>query len=152
VADAPEDEVLLGGFEISGGSCISSSSDPFPTPDFVLHFTHEGYELAITDREMIPAIFMAGDAFIGANSTVVPGPLLFQAAVAVTFGFGAVPPPGCPGDADGSGIVDFADISAVLANWGQSGLPYRPGDADGSGTVDFADISTVLANWGSNCP
>lgn len=61
------------------------------------------------------------------------------------------PPPPCPGDADGSGAVDFGDVTSVLANYGAVGPPHGPGDADGSGTVDFGDITSVLANWGSAC-
>lgn len=60
-------------------------------------------------------------------------------------------PPACPGDADGSGSVDFGDITSVLANWGATGSAVLPGDADGFGPVDFADITSVLANWGSEC-
>jgi hypothetical protein len=64
---------------------------------------------------------------------------------------GPAPAPPCFGDADGSGVVDFGDITAVLANWGNTGAPFIPGDADGSGTVDFGDITTVLAQFGSVC-
>ena len=52
---------------------------------------------------------------------------------------------GCPADLDGSGAVDFADILAILAAWGNAGGPE---DLDGSGTVDFGDILIVLAEWG----
>lgn len=64
------------------------------------------------------------------------------------------PPTGCPGDADGSGAVDFDDITAVLANWGASYTPgaFGPGDADNDGSVDFDDITAVLANWAGACP
>ena len=48
-------------------------------------------------------------------------------------------------DLDGSGSVDFADIEAVLAAWGNTGGPE---DLDGSGIVDFADILVVLTAWG----
>ncbi len=53
------------------------------------------------------------------------------------------------GDANGSGVVDFADITAVLSNWGAAGAPGMPGDADCSGAVNFADITAVLSNWGA---
>ena len=54
----------------------------------------------------------------------------------------------CPADIDGSGAVDFADVLAILAAWGNAGGPE---DLDGSGTVDFGDILAVLAAWGP-CP
>lgn len=56
--------------------------------------------------------------------------------------------PACPGDVSGNNVVDFADILAVLAAWGNAGGPE---DVDGSGTVDFGDILFILANWGP-CP
>lgn len=48
------------------------------------------------------------------------------------------PPASCEGDFDGSGAVNFADISFVLANWGN---PFT-----------FASVTTVLANWNNTCP
>jgi hypothetical protein len=62
------------------------------------------------------------------------------------------PPPPCPGDADGDRDRDFADITAVLANFNLAGAPFIPGDADGNGTVEFADITAVLATFGLPCP
>lgn len=58
------------------------------------------------------------------------------------------PPPMCLGDANGDLMVDFADITATLAQWGTAG-PL--GDADHNGVVDFGDITAELANWGP-CP
>ncbi len=51
----------------------------------------------------------------------------------------------CVGDVDGSGMVDFGDILAILAAWGNMGGPE---DLDGSGVVDFGDLLIVLAAWG----
>lgn len=50
----------------------------------------------------------------------------------------------CPGDLNGDGIVDGADLSGLLGGWGQ------PGDSDlnGDGNTDGADLSTLLGNWG----
>lgn len=53
-------------------------------------------------------------------------------------------PASCPADVDGSGEIDAADLSALLANWGLAGT----GDVDGSGSVDAADLSALLASWG----
>ena len=50
----------------------------------------------------------------------------------------------CPGDLDGSGSVDGADLTVLLGNWGGSGL----GDLDGTGTIDGADLTVLLGNWG----
>lgn len=53
------------------------------------------------------------------------------------------------GDVNHDGVVDFADFSAVLAQYGLSG-PDLIGDANGDGVVDFADFSLVLNNYGAS--
>jgi hypothetical protein len=65
----------------------------------------------------------------------------------ITVSTGAVE---CPGDSNGDGIVNFTDLNAVLATFGQSG-PGLPGDVDGNNIVNFADLNLVLANFGTNC-
>jgi hypothetical protein len=52
-----------------------------------------------------------------------------------------------PGDTNGDGVVNFTDMNAVLASFGQSG-PAIPGDLNNDGVVDFADLNEVLANFG----
>ncbi len=54
------------------------------------------------------------------------------------------------GDVTGDGVVNFDDITGVLAFWGNSGnIGQSGGDANCDGVVDFDDITAVLANWGS---
>jgi hypothetical protein len=48
-------------------------------------------------------------------------------------------------DVDCSGIVDGADLSAILSNWGASNGPE---DLDGDGFVGGSDLAQVLSNWG----
>ncbi len=48
------------------------------------------------------------------------------------------------GDVDGSGIIDFDDLSEILGNYKTT---VSTGDVDGSGTIDFDDLSLVLANY-----
>lgn len=56
----------------------------------------------------------------------------------------------CPADIDGDGLIGFADLIEVLANWGPC-PPSCPQDLDGGGDVGFGDLLTVLAEWGV-CP
>jgi enterochelin esterase-like enzyme len=49
-------------------------------------------------------------------------------------------------DIDCSGAVDAADLSLVLAGWGESD---GPADLDGNGFVDAADLTQVLSKWGT---
>ena len=48
-----------------------------------------------------------------------------------------------PGDLDGNGTVDAADLSILLGQWGGPGSA----DFDGSGTVDAADLAALLGFW-----
>jgi hypothetical protein len=57
------------------------------------------------------------------------------------------------GDVDLDGDVDFADLLAILADWGPCTNPPPPpsdcpADVNGSGAVDFADLLVLLSNWG----
>jgi hypothetical protein len=51
----------------------------------------------------------------------------------------------CPGDLNGDGIVDGADLSILLGAWGDAD---GPADIDGSGLVDGADLAALLGDWG----
>ncbi|MBK9118685.1 MAG: hypothetical protein IPM18_03650 [Phycisphaerales bacterium] len=67
-----------------------------------------------------------------------------------------LPPPFCPGDSNGDGVVNFADISPFIAaikagnagNWtcnlGAGFGPYLNSDANGDNVVNFADISPFI--------
>lgn len=58
----------------------------------------------------------------------------------------------CSGDANGDGVVTFADVSAVLTSFGATYAPGTgPGDADGDGFVNFSDITAVLTNFNASC-
>jgi hypothetical protein len=61
----------------------------------------------------------------------------------------------CPGDIDGDGHVDLADLAILLAAYDAcDGDPfYDPAaDLDDSGCVDLADLATLLAVYGTDCP
>jgi hypothetical protein len=50
-----------------------------------------------------------------------------------------------PGDINGDGRVDGADLALLLTAWGARG---GPADLDGSGVVDGSDLGILLTNWG----
>ena len=66
------------------------------------------------------------------------------------FGFSVAPPGGCgsncPTDQNGDGLVNGADLSAILSNWGGAGST----DINGDGSTDGADLAAILSGWG-NC-
>lgn len=49
------------------------------------------------------------------------------------------------GDANGDGQVNAADLSVLLARWGQDVEPFSPGDFNGDGVVSAADLSVLLS-------
>jgi hypothetical protein len=51
----------------------------------------------------------------------------------------------CPVDLNCSGVVDGADLGALLGNWGAPGT----GDLDNDGVVSGSDLGILLGNWGS---
>lgn len=58
----------------------------------------------------------------------------------------------CPGDLDGNGFVELADLSIQLANFGTaSGATEEDGDMDADGDVDLTDLSLMLALFGTAC-
>ncbi|MGD9693556.1 MAG: S8 family serine peptidase [Phycisphaerales bacterium] len=57
---------------------------------------------------------------------------------------------GCPGDANGDMIVNFADLNIILSQYGQTGVGLQ-GDVNGDGVVNFADLNIVLSNFGLVC-
>ncbi len=56
---------------------------------------------------------------------------------------------GLPGDLNGDGFVNSADLDIVRAAWGQSvSGGSADGDPNGDGVVNSADLDIVRANWG----
>ncbi|MDY7108970.1 MAG: S8 family serine peptidase [Planctomycetota bacterium] len=51
----------------------------------------------------------------------------------------------CPGDLDGDGDVDTADLLALLQAWGDAG---GPADLNDDGIVNTADLLLLLEGWG----
>lgn len=61
------------------------------------------------------------------------------AVYAIQLGDGA----SVPGDLNGDGVVDGADLASLLSQWGSSG----DADLNGDGVVNGADLAMLLANW-----
>ena len=59
--------------------------------------------------------------------------------------------PTTPGDLNGDGCIDQADLGVLLTDWGCTGGDC-PGDCDNDGDTDQADLGLLLTNWGAGCP
>lgn len=62
-----------------------------------------------------------------------------------------VPPPACPGDANGDLTVDGADLSVLLGQFGLGVAAGSGADFNGDGVVNGADLSVLLGGFGSDC-
>lgn len=54
--------------------------------------------------------------------------------------------PGTPGDLDGDGFINGADLGLLLGAWGTDGEPIGA-DINDDGTVDGADLGLLLGAW-----
>ncbi|MBA7682642.1 hypothetical protein ES703_90994 [subsurface metagenome] len=53
-------------------------------------------------------------------------------------------------DIDGDGKIDFKDYAHWAADWSEQG-PNLDGDITGNGIVDMADLRALLFYWGQTC-
>jgi len=52
----------------------------------------------------------------------------------------------CPGDVDGSGVVNVSDLLLVISDWGPCG--GCDSDVNEDGTVNVTDLLEIIASWG----
>lgn len=92
-------------------------------------------------------MFRDGDE-IKVQVSPLPGSLnevnIANDSVTVIF---ATPVNPCPGDFNGDGFVDGADLGNMLGSWGAGGSA----DLNGDGVVDGGDLGLLLGGWGP-CP
>src|SRR5262249_2958831 len=61
----------------------------------------------------------------------------------------------CPGDVNGDGQIDLADLTVLLSSFGSCipFLGFNPAaDLNGNGWVDLSDLATLLGSFGTACP
>ncbi|MFM7133355.1 MAG: hypothetical protein ACKO0W_03460, partial [Planctomycetota bacterium] len=86
----------------------------------------------------------SGGALLAWQGGATTGATDIFAARIDTDGVLGPPANGVPGDLNGDGVVNAADLSILLGAWGTSG----PGDLDGDGVVSASDLAILLASWG----
>jgi hypothetical protein len=57
----------------------------------------------------------------------------------------------CIGEADKNCVVDFRDVSTVLALRGPLSRQNAVGDTNADQDADFNDSTTILYGWGARC-
>lgn len=65
--------------------------------------------------------------------------------------FQLMPPP-CPMDVNPDGAINTADLTGMLANYGDIVTPFTGGDTNGDGDVNTSDLVGLLARFGQTCP
>ena len=55
--------------------------------------------------------------------------------------------PSLPGDANGDGLVNVADLGIVGANFNQTGTTVEQGNFNDDDRTDIADLGILGANW-----
>jgi hypothetical protein len=101
---------------------------------FTSAFTPGDFEIEVVIGDFLPDLTGFADALFGS----VAGPLV-------------APPTGIPGDYNGNGQVEQADLDLVLLNWGADGA-VPPDDWINDlpvDTIDQAELDGVLLNWGN---
>ena len=64
----------------------------------------------------------------------------------ITFVESLIPDP-WPGDVNGDGRTDPADLNIMAINWQMTGKTYEEGDLTGDGIVNAADLNILGGNW-----
>ncbi|MBL8060870.1 MAG: S8 family serine peptidase [Chthonomonas sp.] len=156
----------MGSSPVYVGSIPPSLSVEFATPDGV-DIPGTAYQASysgVTGRaNLVVPLSVTGDfrLRLRLNSSVVPGysgcpylSRLYPPLAEPPLPFDTYTTPLIemyPGDVNGSGEIDAADIDGVIEQFGTvSGGPgwLGTGDADGSSEVDAGDIDLVIANFG----
>ncbi len=88
---------------------------------------------------------VSGLTYINVHSAMFPGGNIRGQV----FVEGDVLPPACPGDVNFDGVVNFADLAALLSAWGPQ--PCSSADVDGDENVGSSDLAVLLGAWGP-CP
>jgi len=93
-------------------------------------------------KSELPNRLFAGGTFLSASSFV---------ASRVAAWNGCDGDPACPGDSNGDGLVDGADLSVLLAQFEDFVAAGSGSDFNSDGHVNGADLSVLLAAFGSDC-
>lgn len=68
-----------------------------------------------------------------------------------SFTVQTTPPTPCPGDTNNDHVVNGADLSVLLGQFGTAVTPNTGADFNGDGFVNGADLSVLLGLFGSTC-
>ena len=104
------------------------------------------YAFAVFDDGSGPALYTGG-------SFSMPGGVFSKSFAEWRFCPGDLePPPFCPGDINGDGVVDIDDFIILAGNFGSGpGMTPQQGDLNDDGFIDIDDFIILAGNFGNDC-
>lgn len=127
------------------GTFTASGSTPLQR---MARFNGTSWEsFATANNSLFDAISLPGDVgegdrlVVGGSFTDVSGNALNRIA---TYLGCPDEVPSIPGDLDGNGVVNAADLAILLGAWGRRD---SPADLNGNGTVGAEDLTILLGSW-----
>jgi len=115
-----------------------------PTLDFVLANEGTGDGIQSFDTTPVLSLIVTFETKQSYPGGIIETPVSFHLDhLGVFVGPQQLPNQGNPADLNGDGVVDGADLAALLTQWGTSG----PADLNNDGVVNGADLATLLTNW-----
>lgn len=143
---------LLGNSAVLGGGGIARSAGALPPPvgsAQVIQCQIEGNGASVGGGVWVQsgnaALALVGSAVCGNTPEQIAGGYLDLGGNDVCS---------CPGDLDGSGIVDAIDLVVLLGGWGTCDTcqDLVGADLDANGLVDGTDLTSLLGVWGPCTP
>ncbi|MFK7962204.1 MAG: hypothetical protein AB8G96_16960 [Phycisphaerales bacterium] len=109
-----------------------------------LFYLNYGGPIAATPLVVTGGTIAWDDAPITPKGYPATTPRFTYGSANVTSFFASTPTT-IPGDVSGDGVVNFSDLTLILAAWGP--CAGCPADLTGDDVVDLTDLLTVLSNW-----
>ena len=108
--------------------------------EFERNIYDTGDDLVIGTADDVKSVFRRDEYGLG---SIAPPPSAQNSGWRVASALRA--PAACPADLNADGVVDGADLGALLGAWGASGAT----DLTGDGVTDGADLGVLLGAWGA---
>lgn len=116
-----------------------------PASAFILVNEGTGNDTQNFTTSGVMSVFITFESKESYPGGIIEVPVSFHADhLGFYVGAQTLPDASPPADLNGDGIVNGADLAALLAAWGSGG----PADLNSDGAVDGADLASLLASWG----
>ena len=140
----------------TNGSLVATATKVDPDGDPV-SLTFVWQVNGVTERTFTSATAVSDTFDLGAAGNCAIGDVITVAVIpddgaisGVTVTDTATVVHALPGDANGDGVVNGADLNIVLSNYDKTGMDWAQGDFNGDGIVNGADLNIVLSNYGQS--